>query len=76
MTNGREFDKPAAYQIRVKGTLDQKWADWFDGLVIEPQPNDQTLLTGLVLDQAALYGMLLKLHNLGLALLWVKRAQP
>jgi hypothetical protein len=76
MTNGREFDKPATYQIKVKGTLDPKWGDWFDGLAIEPQPDDQTLLTGLVPDQAALYGMLLKLHNLGLTLLWAKRAQP
>ena len=76
MTNGREFDKPVTYQIRVKGNLDQKWSDWFDGLAIEPQAGGETLLTGLVPDQAALHGVLLKLHNLGLPLLRVSRARP
>jgi hypothetical protein len=75
MTNGRQFDKPASYQIRVKGHLEDKWSDWFDGLTIHPQPDDETLLAGLVADQAALYGVLLKLHNLGLPLLSVERVQ-
>ena len=73
MTNGRTFDKPAPYEIRVKGHLDQTWSDWFEGLAIIPQDNDEALLTGTVADQAALYGLLLKLHNLGLPLLSVKR---
>jgi len=75
MTNGREFDKPAAYQIRVKGNLEDRWSDWFDGFAIEPQPDGESTLTGLVSDQAALYGLLLKLHSLGLPLLCVKRVQ-
>ena len=75
MTNGREFDKPATYQVRVKGNLDHRWSDWFDGFSIEPQPDDETVLAGLVPDQAALYGILIKLHNLGLPLLCVKRVQ-
>jgi hypothetical protein len=74
MANGRELDKPAVYRIKVKGNLDPKWSDWFDGFAIIPQPNDETVIIGSVIDQAALYGMLLKLHNLGLPLLSVKRA--
>ena len=73
MTNGRAYDVPAIYQIRVKGNLEQKWSDWFDGFAIEPQPNDETLLTGFVADQAALYGILNKISNLGLPLLSVQR---
>jgi hypothetical protein len=75
MTNGREFDKPAIYQIRVKGNLDKKWSDWFDGFAIEPKPNDETLLSGFVADQAALHGVLAKISNLGLPLLSVQRAE-
>ncbi len=71
MTNGHEFDKPSVYQIRVKGNLDRKWSDWFDGFTIEPQPNDETVLTGLVADQAALQGLLAKIGGLGLPLLSV-----
>jgi hypothetical protein len=73
MTNGRELDKPAIYQIRIKGKLGPEWADWFDKFNIEAQPDDETLLIGPAIDQAALYGLLLKLHNLGLLLLFVKR---
>ena len=73
MTNGRKFDVPAVYQIRVKGNLEQKWSDWFDGFAIEPQPNDETLLVGSVADQAALHGILTKISNLGLPLLSVQR---
>ena len=73
MTNGRELDKPATYEIRVKGNLDPKWGDWFNGLDITPAADDTKLLSGTVADQAALYGVLLKLHNLGLVLLSVQR---
>jgi hypothetical protein len=73
MTNGRAFDVPALYQIRVKGNLEPKWSDWFDGFAIEPQPGDETLLIGLVADQAALHGILAKISNLGLPLLSVQR---
>jgi hypothetical protein len=75
MTNGREFDKPATYRIRVKGNLEERWSDWFDGFAIEVQPEGETALTGLVADQAALQGFLLKLHNLGLPLLSLRRLQ-
>jgi hypothetical protein len=72
MTDGREFDKPGIYQIRVKGVLDEKWSNWFGGLTITPQ-DDETLLTGPVRDQAALHGLLAKVRDLGLPLLSVKR---
>jgi len=75
VTNGREFDEPAVYQIRVKGNLDRKWSDWFDGFTIVPQANDETLLTGPVVDQAALHGLLVKIRDLGLPLLLVKRVE-
>ena len=73
MTDGREFDEQAIYQIRVKGNLDQKWSGWFDGFTIAPQADGATLLTGPVADQAALHGLLAKIRDLGLPLLLVKR---
>ena len=75
MTNGREFDEPAVYQIRVKGRLDRKWSDWFNGFAIAPQDNDDTLLTGPVADQAALHGLLGKIRDLGLPLLLARRVE-
>lgn len=74
MTNGREFDRPGMYEIRVKGNLDPKWSDWFDGMAILAKPDDETVLTGQVADQAALHGMLAKIRDLGLPLLCVERA--
>jgi len=75
MPYGREFDKPKVYQIRVKGHLDRRWSDWFDGLTIAPQANDETLLTGLVADQGALHGLLAKIRDLGLPLLSCSRLE-
>jgi len=69
MSTDWQFDQPRVYHIRVKGILDSKWSDWFDGLVILPQVNGETLLTGPVTDQAALYGLLNKLRDIGLTLL-------
>ena len=75
MSDGREFDEQAIYQIRVKGNLDQKWSDWFDGFTITLQADDETSLTGPVADQAALHGLLAKVRDLGLPLLSVKRVE-
>ena len=75
MSNGHEFDKQGAYRIRVKGNLEQKWSDWFDGFTITPQANDETLLTGPVEDQAALHGLLAKIRDLGLPILLVRRVE-
>ena len=73
MSSCRAFDEPCLYKIRVKGCLDSKWSDWFDGFTIETEPNDETLLIGFVADQAALHGILTKISNLGLPLLSVER---
>ena len=75
MPNDREFDKPGIYRIKVKGILDQKWSDWFDGFDIHHEVKDETLLVGKVRDQAALHGMLGKIRDLGLPLLMVQRME-
>jgi len=75
MTNGAAFDEPARYQIRVKGTLDESWSAWFEGLEIIAHANQETVLAGPVADQAALHGILVKIHNLGLPLLALLRQE-
>ena len=75
MANGREFDRPGIYHIRVKGNLDTRWSDWFGGMCISHTDNDETLLAGQVTDQAALHGMLAKIRDLGLPLLSVTRLE-
>jgi len=75
MNNGRVFDQPATYRIRVQGRLDSEWSDWFDGFAVEAEPGDRTLLTGRVADQPALHGILAKLRNLALPLLLVERVE-
>ena len=64
------------YEIRIKGHLDQQWADWFGGLTVTLKEDGDTLLTGPVIDQAALYGLLKKVRDLGMPLLSVNRVKP
>jgi len=64
------------YQIRVKGHLGSQWQDWFGGLTVTLEANGETLLTGPVIDQAALHGLLKKVRDVGLPLLSVIRLQP
>jgi hypothetical protein len=64
-------DQPVVYQIRIKGHLGPAWADWFDGLTITLEENGETLLTGPVVDQAALHGLLKKVRDLGMPLVLV-----
>jgi hypothetical protein len=71
-----EKAQPMIYQIRIKGHLDRKWADWFSGLSITLQASGETLLTGPVLDQAMLYGLLRKVRDAGLPLVAVIRIEP
>jgi hypothetical protein len=71
MTDKRESPKESIYHIRVKGNLDERWADWFEGFVMASRGNGETALTGAVVDQAALQGVLAKIHGLGLPLLLV-----
>ncbi len=59
------------YEIRVQGRLDARWATWFDGFTLTPGPDGTTVITGTVLDQAALHGLLQSLRDLGLPLLSV-----
>lgn len=64
------------YQIRLKGHLEARWAEWFDGLAITLEENGITLLSGPVVDQAALHGILKKVRDLGLTLLSVNPVEP
>jgi hypothetical protein len=64
------------YQITVKGHLDNRWADWFEGVTITLEDNGETLLTGPVVDQAALHGLLRKVRDLGLPLVSVIHVEP
>ena len=64
-------DQPMVYQIRVKGQLGPGWTDWFEGLTITLEEGGETLLTGPVVDQAALHGLLRKVRDLGVPLLSV-----
>jgi hypothetical protein len=73
MSDVRRFSGRGVYEIRVKGNLDLKWSDWFDGFAITPVDDDETLLTGSVADQGALHGLLHKIRDLGLPLLTVQR---
>ena len=73
MTNGREFGKPAVYEIRVKGNLEPEWSDWFDGFAVTRKGKDETVLTGRICDQPALHGFLAKIRDLGLPLISVER---
>ena len=68
--------EPMVYQIRIRGHLDREWADWFEGLSITLEDNGEMLLTGTVVDQAALYGVLKKVRDVGMPLLSVNRAKP
>ena len=64
------------YQIRVTGHLGREWSDWFDGLSITLEDNGETLLSGPVIDQAALHGLLRKVRDLGMPLLAVTLMKP
>ncbi len=65
---------PTCYRIRVEGHLDPTWSTWFGGLNITHEPNGETILCGPIADQAELFGVLTKVHNLNLVLVSVTRA--
>jgi hypothetical protein len=64
-----------AYEIRVKGHLDQHWSAWFDGMTITNVANGDTIISGSLLDQAALHSLLVKVYNLNLTLIAVSRIE-
>ena len=70
-----ESEQPLIYQIRIRGHLGNPWTDWFDGMTIEMEDNGDTLITGPVVDQAALYGLLKKVRDLGMPLISVVPVQ-
>jgi hypothetical protein len=74
------LDRPGTYEIKVPGRLDEGWSEWFEGMTITVECGDDgptiTTLTGVVVDEAALQGLLDRLYSLGLRLLSVKRNVP
>lgn len=69
-------DQAVVYQIKIEGHLGCQWTDWFGGLAITLEDNGDTLLTGPVVDQAALYGLLKKIRDLGMPLVSVSPVEP
>ena len=74
MNDMKKYDEPAVYQIRLKGTLDPSWSDWFDNFNITTS-EDETILAGPVTDQAALHGVLTKINDLGLAIISITQEE-
>jgi hypothetical protein len=74
-STGGQYE-PGFYEIRIKGHLDERWRDWFDGLTITLEDNGDTLLTGPVVDQAALHGLLKKVRDSGMPLVSVSPVEP
>ena len=73
---GPDADQPTVYQIRLKGHLGQRWLEWFEGLTITLEKDGNTLLSGPVVDQSALHGLLKKVRDLGMPLLSVNSVEP
>jgi hypothetical protein len=69
-------DEPQLYEIRIKGHLDNRWIEWFEGLTITLEEDGDTLLTGPIIDQSALHGLLKKVRDLGLPLVSVNPLDP
>jgi hypothetical protein len=61
------------YEIRIKGQLDPSWSEWFEGMRIEPLPDGETLLSGPLIDQAALHGLLNRIRDMNLTLICVEK---
>jgi len=70
------LDQPMVYQIRIEGHLGPQWTEWFGDLTITLEDNGETLLTGPVVDQAALHGLLRKIRDLGMPLISAIRVKP
>ena len=75
MSDKHNLNQAKLYHVRVKGSIDDRWSDWFCGFAVIPQPDGETLLTGQVEDQAALHGLLAKIRDLGLPLISINEAE-
>ena len=73
MSESVNRDEAVFYEIRVQGMLDQGWSEWLGGLDVRPLDSGETVLAGLVRDQAALHGLLNKIRDLGLPLLGLEK---
>ena len=71
-----DLNQPVVYQIRLQGHLGREWTEWFGGLTITLEDNGDTLIVGLVVDQAALHGLLKKVRDLGMPLVSVSPVEP
>ena len=71
-TTKTDPDEPLVYQLRIKGHPNRHWSDWFGGVTIIALDNGETLLTGAVIDQAALHGLLTKVRDIGLPLVSIE----
>jgi hypothetical protein len=71
----REGGVMLLYEIRVKGHLDQRWSAWFDGMTITNEANGDAIISGSLVDQAALHSLLVKVYNLNLTLIAVSRIE-
>lgn len=76
LTFDEKNNQRQCYEIRLKGHLDDRWAGWFEGLAITLEEDGNTLLSGPVVDQSALYGLLKKVRDLGLPLVSVSLGKP
>lgn len=72
----RDADQPMVYQIRLKGHLSRQRMDWFEGLIVKLEEDGNTLMTGTIIDQAALHGILKKIRDLGMPLLSAISVDP
>ncbi len=73
MSHTPDFNPPVFYEIRIAGHLPPHWSEWFEGLSVSLEPNGTTLLSGPVIDQAALYALLKKVRDTGLTLIAVNQ---
>jgi len=69
------MNAPAVYQIRVSGHLGSEWGEWFGGFTVDNQPNGDSTLTGEVVDQAALHGLIQQVFAINLTLIAVNRLE-
>lgn len=67
------MNAPRVYEIRIEGLVSEKWSGWFEGLIIQQAFGEETILRGMLADQAALLGILAKIHSLNLKIIAVTR---